>query len=589
MLIDKRIWQPSEGVRLPQEVLDEIVKNTSQNIAILAGPGTGKTELLAQRASFLLETGQCPSPQKILALCFKVDAAANIQQRVEKRCGNVSKSRFISSTFDSFFISIVRRFSIFLPDWINAISPDFEVGDFKDIKHLPTDLNLLTDIKVQDVINECVSQNKLHWSICRKLAYTIIKNSSEVRNLISVTYKFVFLDEFQDATTDQYEFIKQVFNTQNNIITTVGDNNQMIMRWAGADTEVFNKFRQDFNAEIKQLNINHRSNKNIVDFINYIAEQIKLTDEETVKYFSTRKAISEHCVFWAEYTTKENEAETIAQYIQQEITSNSNLTPSDFALIIRQKAGDYYNVANGIFSTNGLLLRNEDELVIENGIAIQALMDEPLSNFFVNLIRKKEDIITPEQNQELFNTLAFLKNLDISNERKYIKLLGYLNELINLIANYDQTSIWTNKIAKKIGRNNLKRIRSLSNESDFIKVKLSFDELFQQSYNETQNAEDAISKFLGENQVKLMTVHKSKGLEFHTVFFVDFNANAWWALSNAAQGKDVVKLKEEQNVFFVGASRAKENLIFTNGAKGQWPHVIVEILNKSKALQEFKV
>ena len=105
MLIDIDNWKPSEGISLPDEVLNQIVKETSRNIAILAGPGTGKTELLAQRASFLLETGQCPFPQKILALCFKVDAAANITERVQKRCGNLANSRFISLTFDSFFIS----------------------------------------------------------------------------------------------------------------------------------------------------------------------------------------------------------------------------------------------------------------------------------------------------------------------------------------------------------------------------------------------------------------------------------------------------------------------------------------------------
>ncbi|NLE05333.1 MAG: ATP-binding domain-containing protein, partial [Crenarchaeota archaeon] len=130
-------------------------------------------------------------------------------------------------------------------------------------------------------------------------------------------------------------------------------------------------------------------------------------------------------------------------------------------------------------------------------------------------------------------------------------------------------------------------IRTLSNESDFTKVKLSFDALFQKSFNNTHNIKDAIEFYKGEKQVKLMTVHKSKGLEFDTVFFVDFNADAWWGLGNAVRGNDLARVKEEQNTFFVGASRAKEKLIFTNGQKGQWPPAITTILNESDMIWQF--
>lgn len=116
---------------------------------------------------------------------------------------------------------------------------------------------------------------------------------------------------------------------------------------------------------------------------------------------------------------------------------------------------------------------------------------------------------------------------------------------------------------------------------------MSFDELFQKSIIETQDIKKAIKLYKGEDQIKLMTVHKSKGLEFDTVFFVDFNAKAWWGLNNAQKDNDLAKLKEEQNTFFVGASRAKERLIFTNGQKDNWPPVITTILNEYEKIQEF--
>ena len=158
---------------------------------------------------------------------------------------------------------------------------------------------------------------------------------------------------------------------------------------------------------------------------------------------------------------------------------------------------------------------------------------------------------------------------------------------MSLINDYTKTSSWTNKIINKIGINNIKKIVKSSSEINYIKIKMSFDVFFQECYNETHNIEKAISKYVGENQVKLMTIHKSKGLEFHTVFFVDFNADSWWGLSNAIKNNNSTKLSEEQNAFFVGASRAKEKLIFTNGQKSNWPPIITKILKDSQMISYF--
>ena len=87
-----------------------------------------------------MQTGKCRYPKKILTLCFKVDAAVNIKERVIERCGNFAEKAFISMTFDSFFISIVRRFSCFLPAWISQLNDNFEVGPYNN-DSFPLDLN----------------------------------------------------------------------------------------------------------------------------------------------------------------------------------------------------------------------------------------------------------------------------------------------------------------------------------------------------------------------------------------------------------------------------------------------------------------
>lgn len=587
MKINREEWLPSEGINFPQIVLNDIIKNNS-NLAIIAGPGTGKTELLAQKAAYLFETNECPNPYKIIALCFKVDAAKNLQERIEKRCCGIN-NRFISLTFDAFFISIVRKYGNFLPNWISTFSSDFEVGNYNydsSIKNI-YDFNMLNDTLIQKKLNDYLRLKKLHWDICRKLAFTIIKNSKEVRRLISSTYKYVFIDEFQDTTSIQYAFIKELFNNDYNLVTVVGDYNQMIMRWAGADSEIFNKFAVDFNTKPKFLNINHRSNKHIVNLINFISEQITPEGQEPIKFIATRGDEHEQCILAAEFNTKQEEITKIASYISEQIETN-NMEPDDFSLILRQKAGDFFILGEKIFRANNLFLRNEDALACEDGIAIQTLMGEPLSEFFINLLKKKIGKINYEENKRLCNTLAFLKNYDLNNEKKYKKLICDLNSILSLIDDYTRTSSWTNKIIKEIGINNIKKIVKLSSETDYVKIKISFDAFFQECYNGTQDVKKAISKYIGENQVKLMTIHKSKGLEFHTVFFVDFNTDSWWGLSNAINNNNLLKLSEEQNAFFVGASRAKEKLIFTNGKKSKWPPVITKILNDSHMINIFE-
>src|SRR5207249_7525969 len=89
-----------------------------ENTLVIAGPGAGKTELLAQRAAYLLETGECPASRRILAISFKRDAAKNLRERVKRRIGPQLARRFDSFTFDAFCKSLLDRF-------LNAVPSDF--------------------------------------------------------------------------------------------------------------------------------------------------------------------------------------------------------------------------------------------------------------------------------------------------------------------------------------------------------------------------------------------------------------------------------------------------------------------------------
>ena len=600
-------WVPSEGIVLTEESL-AIIQETSKNIALIAGPGAGKTELLAQRANFLLQTGACQYPKKILALCFKVDAAANIRERVNKRCSGLLVSRFKSLTFDAFFISIIRRFYTYLPKWLNTISPDFYVEPFSvnwwrnyrnvrlngaknsyQSNYSPLNLNQDLDSSLIDIWQYCMENNTYDYDMCRSMAYTIIKNSPAVRSLITSTYKYVFLDEFQDTTEHQYSFIKEIFDDSETVITAVGDTKQMIMGWAGADIYNFKKFSKDFNAEKKHLLINHRSNQTIIKLINSIAAKITPKNEENSIYRGTRSnSDSEKAIMAGSFESINEEVSAISIYIKNLLNNNSNLKPSDFALILRQNAKNYFQIANSAFLRQGIRLRNEDKLACPEGVKVQDLMDEILSKFFINLIRKKENLIKPEQKKELIYLIAEIEYFDIDNERSYKKIIDKINLLVNLIDLSKPVSTWTNKVINKLGREKVRNMNFSYKSNKFTKVKISFDSLFQESLNKSDSIDTAIKNYEGENQVKLMTVHKSKGLEFDTVFFVDFNNSSWWGLEKAYKSQNMEKMREEINTFFVGLSRAKERLIFTNVNK-QWPPLILNLLRDSNIIKNFDI
>lgn len=113
-------WLPCDGITL-EEAANTAVRCSDRHVLVIAGPGAGKTELLAQKAAFLFQTNRCKDPQKILAISFKTDAAENLKERVEQRCGAEIKGRFVSMTYDAFAKSILDHFMYALPESLRPI------------------------------------------------------------------------------------------------------------------------------------------------------------------------------------------------------------------------------------------------------------------------------------------------------------------------------------------------------------------------------------------------------------------------------------------------------------------------------------
>lgn len=241
-------WQPADGLLLETNAL-KAVKEQNHNLALTAGPGAGKTEMLAQRADFLLRTGTCRYPKRILAISFKADASKNLKERVRRRCGQELALRFDSYTFHAFAKRIIDHFRIALTG-DDAVEADYTIG------------------------KEKVSGKQIRFEDLVPLAIEILKKSRVARNAVRQTYSDVFLDEFQDCTNKQYELVKVAFLGTNIRLTAVGDTKQRIMGWAGALEEIFQTFSDDFCALPLNMYRNFRSKPRLLRMQNEIIRDL---------------------------------------------------------------------------------------------------------------------------------------------------------------------------------------------------------------------------------------------------------------------------------------------------------------------------
>ena len=278
----------------------KIVKSET-SISVAAGPGAGKTELLAQRATYLLSTGLCPPPHRILAIAFKADAAQNLQKRVSDRYDPLQAQRFESVTLDTFAKRLVDQFLESLPEQCRP-TPNYKIvfthqDIWEDFKSRHSDTYPLIRTINNDTLDKAVPKfqpkdaktpeqhiQRVWWQeqieavpscltfdMIKTLATYILQSQPSILSALRQTYTHVFLDEFQDVTNAQYELIKAAFLGSDAVLTAVGDSNQAIMRWAGAREDIFDRFEADFRALSKRLLCNFRSNSRIVKLINDLA------------------------------------------------------------------------------------------------------------------------------------------------------------------------------------------------------------------------------------------------------------------------------------------------------------------------------
>lgn len=538
-------WSPADGLTLEPNALAAATE-IARNLALTAGPGAGKTEMLAQRADFLLRTGTCRYPRRILAISFKTDASQNLKARVRKRCGPELAARFDSHTFHAFSKRIIDRFRPVLSGR-DALNPDYSIGPRR------------------------VQHQSITFSDMVPLACKIIEASLVARNAVRQTYTHVFLDEFQDCTDEQYRLILACFRNTPTILTAVGDTKQSIMGWAGALEGIFHTFADAFDALPRNLYQNFRS-----------APTLRRMQNAMVKVMDPPAALADADIVGDEgdisilrFEDDDAEASGLAKRIRSLI--DDGIEPSEIAILVSKQQNLYCQRLMAAFEAEEIPFREEDTK--------QDLASEPAACLLIDFLLIASGSRQPAAYRRLLDLVVFNHGYDEEREYQFRSRWDrFVNETKQKVAarevdlrQIDDLQALAMSLVDNVGRDSLIALSPDYEHGD------RFDNLIAQTLEHAHmllqsqvTASIALASFSGDSAVRIMSVHKSKGLEFDTVVILGVEKETFWGEPSA-----------ERAAYFVAISRAKQRLLLTTCGQRQHPQGAKRWSTKRHEYDEF--
>jgi len=515
-MIASELWRPAAGMVLEPNAL-AAATSTGQNALVTAGPGAGKTELLAQRADYLLRTGQCRYPRRILAISFKVDAAKNLRDRVRRRCPPELAARFDSYTFHAFAKRLIDAFRPVLTGE-DELDVDYTIGESR------------------------VLRRQITFADMAPLAATILETSSIARSALQQTYGFVFLDEFQDCTNTQYSLVKAAFGGTGAELTAVGDVKQRIMAWAGALDGIFARFADEFDARQLILYQNFRAQPRLRRMQNAMVRVM----EPPAAVADGELEGDEGYVEIATFADTAAEALGVTDRIEQWINV-VGVPASEIAVLVDKQVGLYTENLQVELLRRGISFRDESQ--------VQDLAAEPVAVLIADFLTLVTGEREPEAYARLMDAAIGSLSNDETNQRAYTDLRQVVDQARRDYAAGQHGSIrsLTNRVTDCLGREVLVAMGHQYQQAAWL------DEKIEQTISEIEHLQDqlgndraALRAFMGLDSVKIMTIHKAKGLEFDNVVVLAVEEEMFWG------GE-----QEERANFFVAISRARKVLCLT--------------------------
>ena len=593
----------------------DAVKSVGQPNLIFAGAGSGKTRVLTYKIAYLIQEQGLP-PEKILAVTFTNKAAQEMKSRVQKLL-DFDISSISIGTFHSISAQLLRKeihnlgisnsFIIYdQPDSVSVIKDcikdlgldvkQFEPKTFKNhISQLKNSLisyeqaevlaNDFLQKKVAEVYalyqNQLKKNSALDFDDLLLKPLEIFKNFPHILEKYQKKYGYILVDEYQDTNKPQFEFIHSLA-IKHREICVVGDDDQSIYGWRGADISNILNFSEAFGeSKIFKLEQNYRSTQNILDAAYHV---ISKNTTRADKRIWTDNNVGDPIQI-VENFNDSMEAEKILNLINTN-KSESNYSLNDFVILYRtnaqsriiedklRRAGVPYHIIGGV--------KFYERKEIKDILAYLKVISNPsdsvsllrVLNFPARGIGKTsvDKIISLSKDKQItiFDMLNLIDEVQIGeSQKKTIKLfINKINKFVKLISNYNIVNMINDVIEEfKIKEHYQKQNTSDSNErwqniEELINGMIDYDSE-KEDANLTTFLEEVslltdIDKWNDKNeQVTLMTIHSSKGLEFPIVFIAGLEEGLFPISQYLEQNEE---LEEERRLFYVGATRAMNKL-----------------------------
>lgn len=596
----------------------EAVLATEGPCLVIAGAGSGKTKVLTHKIAYLISEKNV-KPYNILAITFTNKAASEMKQRVEKIVGDVAQEMWMG-TFHSICVRILRRF-------IDRIGFDtsfliFDTSDQKTVvkeclKALNIDDKAFSDRSVLSEISNAKNEmltpkayqakysgefrkekigqvyelyqkrlrenNAIDFDDIINYTIDILSENPDVLQYYTEKFKYVLVDEYQDTNKAQFTLVTILASRYGNI-TVVGDNDQGIYSFRGADISNILNFEKDFpGTKIIKLEQNYRCTGNILKAANAVIKHNENKYEK--KLWTENEEGSLPCLYQAE--DEYDEANYVVKQIEH-LKTEEYLKPKDFVILYRMNAQsraieDILRRENIPYKiVGGLKFYERKEIkdtiaylrLIHNtsdNLSLKRIINEPKRGIGKTSLDKIQEI-SDKTGTSMYEIIKHAEEYDLNrvkaNAEEFIKLIEELrlkkqelsiSELLKEVLN---KSGYTRALELE---NTVEAETRMQNLEEFLTVAIEFEE---------ESADNTLPEFLEsitlssdvdemqdeDNTVTLMTLHSAKGLEFPVVFLVGMEEGIFPGYKSIGEPKE---LEEERRLFYVGITRAKQFLHLT--------------------------
>lgn len=607
----------------------EAVLHTDGPLLLMAGAGSGKTRVLTHRIAYLIEEKEV-NPWNILAITFTNKAAKEMKERVNAILASGGEDVWVS-TFHSMCVRILRRDVDFIgynrnftiidsseqltlmkrilkelnidPKKYDPRSILGTISQAKNSLQTPQDFAKMQGSYYEEIVAKCYAayQKELQYNQCMDFD-DLIMNTIRLfeEHPDSLTYyqnkfHYIHVDEYQDTNHAQYTLVNLLAGRFRNLCV-VGDADQSIYGWRGADMQNILDFEKDYpDAAVILLEQNYRSTKNILSAANQVIENN--SNRKPKNLWTENKEGNKITYYRAD--NERDETRFIVDRMQEEIRSNHR-NYGDFAILYRTNAQSRVmeetllkaNIPYKMVGGHKFYDRKEIKDILaylnvlanpQDSISFERIVNSPKRGIGPGSIEKLRSFASLHE----WPLLEAAQNVELANiGGKAGQQLGAFGEMIQEVTQmipYLTVTELTKEVLDRSGyledlkiQNTLEAQARIENLEEFLTVTQEFDKQFEQQNEEDADApEEKLTVFLNDlalvsdidnleedaSQVTLMTLHAAKGLEFPVVFLIGLEEGVF-PLSRALMEES--ELEEERRLAYVGITRAEEALYLTN-------------------------